>query len=290
MWWQFFAVLEPTVFCAGPATFNEKGFSCVRTDEGRFAPSQAALVERNNTMKRACVFALLLSCALEMNVSAQLLQQGTKLVGTDAVGTAGQGFSVSLSSDGNTAIVGGFTDNSNTGAAWMYIDAQPGIAAVKDIPFDQGGTAVILWNKSRGDDPPSSLVTEYWVWRGIRASSAPGGALAFDRKDYISKAAKNEANPLTFMRRVKQDNNGQLAGDIYWQYITSLPSHALAHYSYACPTLADSTVSCVPFVGTPASEEACESLLSSFKATVRDTLVDSAGCFLAVFLHHGSHE
>src|SRR5207245_9735519 len=47
-------------------------------------------------------------------------QQGTKLVGTGAVGSAIQGASVSLSSNGNTAIVGGYVDNSNAGAAWVY--------------------------------------------------------------------------------------------------------------------------------------------------------------------------
>ncbi len=47
-------------------------------------------------------------------------QQGDKLVGTGAVGAAGQGWSVSLSSDGNTAIVGGYTDDSNVGAAWVF--------------------------------------------------------------------------------------------------------------------------------------------------------------------------
>jgi hypothetical protein len=47
-------------------------------------------------------------------------QQGTKLVGTGAVGPAGQGFSVALSSDGNLAIVGGPEDNSNAGAVWVY--------------------------------------------------------------------------------------------------------------------------------------------------------------------------
>jgi hypothetical protein len=30
------------------------------------------------------------------------------------------GWSVALSADGNTAIVGGFQDNSDTGAAWMF--------------------------------------------------------------------------------------------------------------------------------------------------------------------------
>ena len=51
---------------------------------------------------------------------AQFSQQGPKLVGTGAIGTAGQGFSVSLSSDGNTAIVGGPVDNNQAGAAWIY--------------------------------------------------------------------------------------------------------------------------------------------------------------------------
>ena len=48
-------------------------------------------------------------------------QQGGKLVGTGAVGAAYQGWSVALSGDGNTAIVGGFSDNSATGAAWVYV-------------------------------------------------------------------------------------------------------------------------------------------------------------------------
>jgi len=47
-------------------------------------------------------------------------QQGNKLVGTGAVGPASQGTSVSLSSDGNTAIVGGLFDNNGAGAAWVY--------------------------------------------------------------------------------------------------------------------------------------------------------------------------
>jgi hypothetical protein len=47
-------------------------------------------------------------------------QQGTKLVGTGAVGPAERGISVALSGDGNTAIVGGYGDSSGTGAAWVY--------------------------------------------------------------------------------------------------------------------------------------------------------------------------
>ena len=47
-------------------------------------------------------------------------QQGPKLVGTGAAGGAGQGRSVALSADGNTAIVGGPYDNENVGAAWVF--------------------------------------------------------------------------------------------------------------------------------------------------------------------------
>ena len=47
-------------------------------------------------------------------------QQGVKLVATDYVGSSAQGGAVSLSADGNTAIVGGLNDNSSIGAAWVF--------------------------------------------------------------------------------------------------------------------------------------------------------------------------
>ncbi len=64
------------------------------------------------------VVALLFSSQLAL---AQFLQQGPKLVtGTGAVGNSEQGFSLALSRDGNTAIVGGPYDNNEVGAAWVY--------------------------------------------------------------------------------------------------------------------------------------------------------------------------
>ena len=47
-------------------------------------------------------------------------QQGTTLVGSDAIGTAANGTSVSLSADGNTAMMGSLSDNGNRGAAWVF--------------------------------------------------------------------------------------------------------------------------------------------------------------------------
>lgn len=48
-------------------------------------------------------------------------QQGAKLVATNAIGQAEQGNSVALSADGNTALMGGPLDNSNAGAAWVFV-------------------------------------------------------------------------------------------------------------------------------------------------------------------------
>jgi len=47
-------------------------------------------------------------------------QQGPKLVATDATGSAAQGFAVSLSANGNAAVVGGPADNNGLGAAWIF--------------------------------------------------------------------------------------------------------------------------------------------------------------------------
>jgi hypothetical protein len=48
-------------------------------------------------------------------------QEGSKLVGGGNIGAAWQGFSVALSGDGNTALVGGPNDNGDLGAAWVFV-------------------------------------------------------------------------------------------------------------------------------------------------------------------------
>jgi FG-GAP repeat len=67
-------------------------------------------------IRAAFITAILLSAESAL---AQFLQQGPKLVGTGAVGNAGQGYSVALSGDGNTGIFGGPGDNSGAGTAWI---------------------------------------------------------------------------------------------------------------------------------------------------------------------------
>ncbi|HEY3388781.1 MAG TPA: hypothetical protein VGK38_04360, partial [Prolixibacteraceae bacterium] len=59
---------------------------------------------------------------LSFTTRTQFLQQGNKLFGSGGIGNyAMQGTSVSLSSDGNTAIIGGPYDNKNySGSIWFY--------------------------------------------------------------------------------------------------------------------------------------------------------------------------
>src|SRR5262249_57636786 len=52
--------------------------------------------------------------------TAGLWGDQAKLVGTGAVGAPEQGFSVALSADGNTAVVGGFRANNSAGAASAF--------------------------------------------------------------------------------------------------------------------------------------------------------------------------
>jgi len=50
-------------------------------------------------------------------------QQGNKLAGSGNVGQSQQGYSVAVSADGNTALVGAPSDNSSAGAAWIFVRA-----------------------------------------------------------------------------------------------------------------------------------------------------------------------
>ena len=67
-------------------------------------------------------------------------QQGNKLVGTGNTGVSGQGKSVAVSADGNTAIVGGYNDNSIRGAAWVFIRSGGMWTQQGSILYGSGGS------------------------------------------------------------------------------------------------------------------------------------------------------
>jgi hypothetical protein len=87
-------------------------------------------------------------------------QQGNKLIGTNAVGPAQQGWAVSLSSDGSTAFVGGFFDNSESGAAWVFV-LSGGIwtqQGSKLVGSGAVGSALQCWSVSLSSDGNTAIV------------------------------------------------------------------------------------------------------------------------------------
>jgi hypothetical protein len=110
-----------------------------------------------------------------------LLNRGAKLVGTGASGAAQQGQSVALSADGNTAIVGGLSDDSYAGAAWLFtrsggVWAQQGSKLVgsgasgaasqgQSVALSADGNTAIV-----GGNGDSSYAGATWVW--IRSNGA----------------------------------------------------------------------------------------------------------------------
>ncbi|HEX7609492.1 MAG TPA: FG-GAP repeat protein, partial [Solirubrobacteraceae bacterium] len=80
-----------------------------------------------------------------------LVQQGGKLVGGGEEGAGAFGVKVALSTDGNTALVGGFGDNGETGAAWVFTrtgstwtQQGPKLTATDEVGAGEFGTSVAL--------------------------------------------------------------------------------------------------------------------------------------------------
>ena len=65
-------------------------------------------------------------------------QQGSKLTGSGESGAAWFGAGLSLSADGTTALIGGFLDNSNVGAAWVFAVPAGPVPAVVSSPMISG--------------------------------------------------------------------------------------------------------------------------------------------------------
>ena len=102
--------------------------------------------------------------------------QGPKLVGTGAVGSAFQGYAVSLSGDGNTAIIGGDYDNSGVGAAWVFTRSG-GIWTQQDKLVGSG----TVGNAFQGESVYLSSDGNTAIVGGYHDSSSVGAAWVFTR-------------------------------------------------------------------------------------------------------------
>jgi hypothetical protein len=167
-------------------------------------------------------------------------QQGAKLVGTGAVGSAIQGSSVAVSADGNTAVVGGAADDGDAGATWVFIDPSPAIASITDVPNDQGGKVSIRWTASLLDNAPVNPIDVYWIWRQVPIHMALQ-ALA-DGATLVSERTAAGAPVGRAFRTTTE-----AAQVYYWEYVGSQVAHGYPAYSYTAPTTSDSVPGSNPY-------------------------------------------
>jgi hypothetical protein len=167
-------------------------------------------------------------------------QQGNKLVGSGAVGHAEQGSSVSISGDGNTALAGGFADNSGAGAAWVFVNASPTIVSINDVPNDQGGKVNLRWTASSLDNAPGNPIDSYTIWRQVPASAALAA---------VARGASwvGEGSGVTPGVRTALRTTVVGAQIYYWELVGSQIAHGFPGYSYTAATTADSVPGSNPY-------------------------------------------
>ncbi len=102
-------------------------------------------------------------------------QQGSKITPSDETGNGQFGSSAALSSDGNTALIGGYGDNSTNGAAWVFTRSgstwtQQGS---KITPSDESGSGAFGTSAALSSDGTTALIG------GPLDSSSSGAAWVF---------------------------------------------------------------------------------------------------------------
>jgi len=107
------------------------------------------------------------------NSTGDWVQQGNKLVGSNATAGAQQGWSVSLSYDGNTALLGGVGNNADFGATWVFTRSggvwsqQGNYLTASDATSDSfQGSSVSL-----SSDGNTALIGAAWVY--VTSTSVP---------------------------------------------------------------------------------------------------------------------
>ena len=106
-------------------------------------------------------------------------QQGEKLTGEGEVGGANFGFNVALSSDGNTALIGGVVDDHGAGAAWVFTRSEGSWSeqGEKLTGSEEDGEGWFGYSVALSGDGNTALVG------GINDNGETGAAWAFARSE-----------------------------------------------------------------------------------------------------------
>ena len=136
-------------------------------------------------------------------------QQGSKLVGTGPSGSSNQGWSVAISGDGNTAIIGGPADNSGAGAAWVFARSGGNWAAQgnKLVGSGASGSANQGWSVALSADGNTALVG------GPADNSGTGAVWVFARSGTTWKQQGSKLVGLGTVAYSGQGSSVAISGD-----------------------------------------------------------------------------
>lgn len=164
--------------------------------------------------------------------------------GTQLSNSAGGSFTPLLAADGNGGAIGVFGDYRAISSypdvyaqgvdAFGYLGAEPSIASVRDVPFDQGGQVKLSWNASPLDTDPnfSSVLFDYLLYRSV----PPQVALArLSRGAHAVAASSFDGRDTHALLTTRSASS-----TIYWENIAHEPARHLAGYSHVVPTTSDS--------------------------------------------------
>jgi hypothetical protein len=142
------------VFIRSGATWTQQGTTLngIAAGDALFGSSVAISADGNTAIVGGKNFGSAAGAAWFFTRSGGVwTQQGGTMIGSGNVGNAEQGYSVALSADGNTAIVGGPADNSAAGAAWIFVRSGstwtqqgPKLVGTGYVPNTFQGTSVAL--------------------------------------------------------------------------------------------------------------------------------------------------
>ena len=118
-------------------------------------------------------------------------------------------------------------------------DGTPHILAVRDVKNDQGGSVNVFWSPSPYDVIPYQTISSYTIWRGVPLHSssgmkAPESGVVFAKKSVLQGTGQPEISTVT-------------TDTIGWQQVGSVAAAYRSTYSFAAPTLSDSSPGSTPY-------------------------------------------
>jgi hypothetical protein len=112
---------------------------------------------------------------------------------------------------------------------------EPTLAAVEDVPADQGGTVAVNWAASPLDVLNEGIVSYYSIWRATDSAAAAAAQSRGELVEDLAAITADFAGPAVWIE--------QLSGSsYYWEWIGNQYAHYLPSYTYTAPTRSDSTV------------------------------------------------